>query len=308
MYPRITDLLKDLFGFESPIPIFSFGFMVATAILTAAWLGGKEADRLYRAGILPAVKVPAGDKKDKSGKRTKQHGMVSASPSVLMGPAVLIAVVGGFGGAKLFHILENLPQFFENPMGMIFSSGGFTFYGGLIVAALGIAFYVKKQGIAPARFADILAPTLILGYGIGRVGCHLAGDGDWGIVADVSRKPSWLPMWLWAETYPRNIITEQPLPAAVYPTPIYEFVAGVILFAVLWSLRKHPFKAGWLFSVYLVFAGVERFLIEKIRVNNEFDVLGITMTQAEIISVVLIAAGLIGIVRTSKRVTGTNTA
>lgn len=304
MYPILTDVFKDLFGFNFPIPIYSFGFMVAAAILTAAWLGGKEADRLFSAGVLPAVKLPVRDKKNASGKKNRGPQLESVSPSALMGPAVLIAVIGGFGGAKLFHILENLPQFFDNPLGMIFNRGGFTFYGGLIVAAIGIAYYVKKHGIAPARFADILAPTLMLGYGIGRIGCHLAGDGDWGIVSDPAAKPSWLPMWLWAEDYPRNIYHDMtgPLPEPVYPTSLYEFGAAVALFAVLWALRKHPFKAGWLFSLYLVFAGVERFVIEKIRVNNEFDVFGMTMTQAEVISVLFIVVGVIGLVRTGKRI------
>lgn len=301
MYPRITDILYDLFGFRSPIPIYSFGFMVAVAILTAAWLGGKEADRLYRDGKLPPIRIPVRDKEGK-GKRKAETEQVS--PSALMGPAVLIAVIGGFGGAKLFHILENLPDFLQDPMGMIFNRGGFTFYGGLIVAALGIAYYVRKHGVSPARFADILAPTLILGYGIGRIGCHLAGDGDWGVVSNLAAKPAWLPTWFWAETYPRNIL-DVTLTQPVYPTPLYEFLGALVLFGILWAIRKHPFRPGWLFSVYLVFAGLERFLIEKIRVNNQFDFFGYTMTQAEAISIVFIAAGIIGIVLTSKRIDAT---
>jgi phosphatidylglycerol:prolipoprotein diacylglycerol transferase len=191
---------------------------------------------------------------------------------------------------------------------MIFTKGGFTFYGGLLVAGGGIAYLVRKKGLSIGRFIDALAPTVMLAYGIGRIGCHLAGDGDWGVASNLAAKPGWLPTWLWAETYPKNIIYNTPvpesgyvpLPEAVYPTPLYEFAAAVILFGVLWSLRKHRHAPGWLFSMFLVFAGVERFLIEKIRVNNEFDLLGLTVTQAEVISVILVALGVIGLIKTWK--------
>lgn len=297
MYPRISDLFSDLFGVNVPIPIYSFGAMVAIAILLASWITGKELDRMYNAGLINGVKLPA-----KGSSKSRKDGNQIHKPSALIGTVTIIAVVAGFAGSKLFHILENLDQFAVNPIGMIFSTGGFTFYGGLLIAAATIAWYVNKHGISVPRFADAVAPSLILGYGVGRIGCHLAGDGDWGIAADVAAKPSWLPMWLWAEDYPRNILNEDLSANPVYPTSIYEFIAGVLLFAVLWAVRKHPFKAGWLFSLYVFLAGFERLLIERIRVNNEFDFLGITMTQAELISVVMIALGVVGLAITSKKV------
>lgn len=299
MYPRISDLFKDLFGFNLPIPIYSFGAMVAVAFLMAAWLSRKELDRLYAEGRLPAVRIPVKDAKGR-GKR-KRKATEKASPGVLMGSITVIAVVGGFAGAKVFHILEHLGEFFRDPVGMLFSSGGFTFYGGLIVAAAGIAWYVRKQGLHVWTVADALAPGLMLAYGIGRLGCHLAGDGDWGIAADLAARPSWLPAWLWAETYPNNILGQDLSAAPVYPTSIYEFVAATLLFALLWRLRKHPFLSGWLFSVYLFLDGLERFLIEQIRVNVRFDLFGLEVTQAEVIAVVLMAAGVFGMIRTWKR-------
>ncbi len=303
MYPRISDIFSDLFGVNFPLPIYSFGAMVALAILLASWITGKELDRMYAEGKLSGVRLPV-KSKGKSRKVTTQV----QKPSAIIGVVTIIAVVAGFAGSKLFHILENLDDFAANPLGMIFSTGGFTFYGGLLIAALSIAWYVRKHGVSVKRFADAIAPSLILGYGVGRIGCHLAGDGDWGIAADVAAKPSWLPMWLWAETYPRNILNENLADNPVYPTSIYEFVAGVILFAVLWAVRKHPFKAGWLFSLYVFVAGVERLLIEQIRVNNEFDLLGISITQAEMISVFMILLGLTGLALTSRKVTDSSEA
>ena len=286
MYPRLIEipLPFEVLG-VSQITVYSFGFMLAVSILTAAWLLGRELDRMYRNGRIDSVRVPAEDEKQRKRGKTRQ-----ASPSVLVGTLAIIAAVGGIVGSKLFHILENLDQFALNPMGMIFSSGGLTFYGGLIVAGGSIAWYVNKKGLPVGAVADAMAPGLMIGYGLGRIGCHLAGDGDWGIAANLAAKPDWLPMWLWAESYPNAIIGAPPQP--VYPTSIYEFVMAAALFGILWSLRKHPYANGWLFGLYLVFNGVERFLIEQIRVNNVLDFLFFQATQAEVIAVLTILAGI----------------
>lgn len=301
MYPRLSDVVKDVFGFELPFPIYSFGAMVAVAVLTAAWLTGKELDRLHSEGRLNGVKIKVADK----GKKGRSK-VVDASPSTVMGTLTVIVVVAGFGGAKIFHILENLGPFARDPIGMVFSTGGFTFYGGLIVAAVAVAWYLRSKSLDVAIASDAFAPGLMLAYGIGRIGCHLAGDGDWGIASDLAAKPGWIPSWLWSETYPNNILGLDLSAAPVYPTPIYEFVLSAVLFGVLWGLRKHPFVGGWLFSLYLVFAGVERFLIEQIRVNNRFDLLGLSVTQAEVISVVLVAAGGVGLILRRRRRSGSS--
>lgn len=301
MYPRLSDIFEDLFGITSPIPIYSFGAMVAVAILTAAWLSRRELDRMYAEGRIGGVRV-AVEEKGSRGKRRAQTQVVS--PAMLMGTITVLAVVLGIAGSKLFHILENLGEFFADPLGMIFSTGGLTFYGGLICAGLGIAWFVRKKGVPVGAVADALAPGLMLAYGIGRIGCHLAGDGDWGIVSDLSAKPGWLPVFLWAETYPNNILGLHIPEPGVYPTSIYEFVAGVLLFAALWGLRRHPYRNGWLFSLYLVFNGTERFLIEKIRVNNVFDLFGLDVTQAEVIATLIFLAGVAGLALTWRRRNG----
>lgn len=285
MYPRLSDFFPDVLGIEFPVTIYSFGVLVAVAILTGAWLGARELDRKYADDQIGGVTV-----------KTGSGGTKDVSPSVLVGTLAIFAAVMGILGAKLFTILGNPGRFLLDPAGMLFSTGGLTFYGGLLVAGGAIVWYLRRYNLSVPTVADAAAPGLMLAYGIGRIGCHLAGDGDWGIPADLAAKPDWLPMWLWGETYPNAIIgsPEQP----VYPTSVYEALAAVLLFGVLWALRRHPFQAGWLFSLYLVFNGVERFLIEKIRVNPEYHIFGLTPTQAEIISLLLVLGGVVGLAKT----------
>ena len=175
-----------------------------------------------------------------------------------------------------------------------------------ILGAISVIYYAKKNGIKLLHLIDVFAPSLILAYGIGRAGCHFSGDGDWGIVA--SNKPDWwfLPDWMWSYNYPNNVINEGiPIPGCegnfcyqlaenVYPTPFYEIIMAGIIFLFLWSIRKKIKIAGMLFFIYLTLNGIERFFIEKIRVNTKYDILG-GITQAEIISSILILTGIIGI-------------
>ncbi len=228
-------------------------------------------------------------------------------PQELTANILLISAGAGLVGAKIFHQLENWDDFIADPMGQLLSGGGLTFYGGLICGALAVILYVKKYGIRTGVIADAMAAPLMLAYGIGRIGCHMSGDGDWGI-SNLNPKPEWLqflPDWMWAYTYPNNVIRagermdicSDPLgvycfelATPVYPTAVYEALMGIILFTIIWKLRN-SFKApGMLFGVYLVFNGLERFSIEKIRINNE---LYQGLTQAEMISAGLIVFGLV---------------
>jgi phosphatidylglycerol:prolipoprotein diacylglycerol transferase len=306
MYPRVSDLVRDFLGFELPFPIYSFGLMVAVALLTAAALAKREFDRMHAAGLLPSVRMKVRDAKGR-------ERVEPVSPSALIWTLMLMAAVLGIVGSKLFYFFEEWDRFVANPVGVAFSPDGLTFYGGLICAGVAIAYYVRRKGLPLGRVADAIAPTLILGYGIGRIGCYLAGDGDWGRCSDLADKPGWLPAFLWSERFPRSILdtdavtfnvtrrldpTCVPGVEGVYPTMLWEFAAGVLLFAGLWAVRKHPFRAGWLFSLYLVFTGVERFLVEFVRVNP--DVTG-DLSQAQLISVVLCVAGLVGLALTTRR-------
>jgi phosphatidylglycerol:prolipoprotein diacylglycerol transferase len=305
MYPRIVDIP---FPFVGTLTVYAYGLMVVIGVLVAAWLAGRELDRLFRIGRLSAVKVP--DESEKGDRKTRRRGrnsrrprMRPASPSVLMGTIATLAIVGGIVGARLFFVLGNLDQFAADPFGTLFASGGLTFYGGFLLAAGLIVWFLKRHDLSVRAFADTIAPGLILAYGIGRIGCYLAGDGDWGVCSDLANKPGWLPAWLWSENFEGNILgspataLENCPPAAdgVYPTMLYEFAASVAIFAVLWALRKHPYKGGWLFSLYLVMSGIERFFIELIRVNRAYDLMGLVVTRAQLISGLLILAGTVGL-------------
>lgn len=183
---------------------------------------------------------------------------------------------------------------------MIFSRSGLSVFGGLIFGAVAGFVLLRRWKLSARPFLDAIAPAIMLGYAIGRLGCQISGDGDWGIAADMALKPVWLPGWLWAQTYDHNIAgVIIPMPG-VYPTPIYESLMASACFVLLWAVRKHSCQAGWLFSLYLVLAGAERFLIEQIRVNVRFHFHGLSFTQAELISLVFMGLGAAGMVLLSR--------
>jgi phosphatidylglycerol---prolipoprotein diacylglyceryl transferase len=211
----------------------------------------------------------------------------------------LIGLIAGVAGSKILHLIENWSSFILDPLGMIFNPGGLTYYGGFILAAFSIYLYGKKKKIKFFTIADAISPGLILGYGIARIGCHLAGDGDYGF-------PTTLP---WGTdyshgTYPPSVafqdfpeITSKfpggivPNNIPCHPTPIYEFIMCALICWFLWSIRKKTTPTGKLFMMYLVLSGVERFAIEFLRPNPRI-LYG--FSEAQLISLLLIAGGLIG--------------
>jgi phosphatidylglycerol---prolipoprotein diacylglyceryl transferase len=227
-------------------------------------------------------------------------------PHDRVGEITIIALIFGLLGAKLFDIFENWSGFLEKPSDYLFSASGLTWYGGLICAALGIWIYARRYKISFWHLNDSAAPALMLAYAIGRIGCQVAGDGDWGIESNLANKPSFLPDWMWSYTYPNNVNGEGAIKIAgcegkycnelahgVYPTPFYEVIACTILFFILWSVRKKLKVPGTLFALYLILNGFERFFIEKIRVNTRMNIFGLQPTQAEVISSLLIICGVI---------------
>jgi prolipoprotein diacylglyceryltransferase len=267
-------------------------------------------------------------------------------PHDRMGEILTVAAIAGFAGAKIFNAFESWDDFLANPASLL-ASAGFTFYGGLITAAIAMYFYVRKRGWSFRQFCDATAPGLILAYGIGRLGCQFAGDGDWGIInsayitaADGSLRqtespeeyrtvlqqhpafardqaandgvqaryvvaPAGLPRWAVAMNYPKNVNNVgmplagctgdycSVLPTAVFPTPIYEAIAGILIFCLLWAVRKRMRRPLQLFGLYLLLNGLERFLVEHIRVNYKYDWGFLHPSQAEIISACLMVAGVI---------------
>ena len=227
-------------------------------------------------------------------------------PQDRVGELTILALVFGLVGAKLFDAFENWDSFIKDPSS-IFSAEGLTFYGGLICAALAIWWYAKKHKIGFWHLNDAAAPALMLAYSVGRIGCQVSGDGDWGIVNTRPKPISWLPDWMWGYTYPNNVARmdqDNPIPGCTdkfcfqlsephFPTPFYETVICFILFLVLWSLRKRLRIPGTLFALYLILNGIERFFIEKIRVNTEIHLLGLQFRQVELISSLLLISGLV---------------
>ena len=227
-------------------------------------------------------------------------------PFELVGNITMIAAISGIIGAKIFHNLENLDSFLADPIGQLMSFSGLTFYGGLIAGAISVIWYAKKYQINIKHLIDSAAPALMLAYGVGRIGCQMSGDGDWGI-DNLAPKPEWmsfLPDWMWSYNFPHNVINAgipiegctgnfcMQLANPVWPTAFYEVVMSITIFGILWAMRKHIKVPGALFFIYLAFNGIERFFIEKVRINTEYNILG-GITQAEIISFCLVLIGII---------------
>lgn len=225
-----------------------------------------------------------------------------------VGTMTFIAAIGGILGAKLFDAIEDIERLISDPIQVIFSGSGLSIYGGLIVGGGSVVYYAYKKGLKWVHVVDACAPGLMLAYGIGRIGCQLSGDGDWGMPNDAPKPEalSFLPDWMWAFDYPGNvngvILKEdfqrmglESITGNAWPTPFYETVMAFIIFAILWSFRKKIKVPGVMFSIYLIFNGIERFFIEKIRINPVYDILGMEATQAEVIAVIMFFVGIAGV-------------
>lgn len=305
--------------------------------LQGNWIAG-----FLLAGIM--IYFRYSEKKKKATNPPKEQ-KVAIYPHQRVADIIFIAAIAGFGGAKIFNAFETWDSFIQNPIDSLLSPSGLTFYGGLIMATIALFIYTRKKKFSFRQFADAAAPALMLAYGIGRLGCQFAGDGDWGIYnsayitqADGSltnasmedfknqvekhpndfkmfgptnkipqkyvSAPSGIPVWMLAQNFKHNVNNDgipiegysgtysHVLPVAVFPTSMYEAITCVLLFLLLWAVRRKFKLPLQLFGFYLILNGLERFLIEKIRVNYEYDWGFIHPSQAEIISFFLILAGI----------------
>ncbi|HVU53798.1 MAG TPA: prolipoprotein diacylglyceryl transferase family protein [Puia sp.] len=340
-------LLNFILGFVIAYKLVGF-FTLDSAVTTNPQDYIKSTAGNFPAGLIFGL-ILAGWKwyeKNKQKLPQPQEKKIRIWPHDRVGDLTIYAALFGFLGAKIFNCLETWDDFIKDPMGSLFSFSGLTFYGGLICAALAIWYYARKHNIGFWYLNDAAAPGLMLAYAVGRIGCQVAGDGDWGILNSAyyttgagkvalgspsdfqritqqdftqvytefhsvdqiphlaAKAPSWLPDWLFAYSYPHNVINQgipipgctdsgfcSQLPIPVFPTPFYETIVCLGLFFLLWSLRKKLKVPGTLFAVYLAVNGVERFFVEKIRVNTKYDILGFHPTQAEIISFLLVLTG-----------------
>lgn len=249
MYPKLFEI--------GPIPVYSYGLMLGIAFLTGSSIFNRQ---LRRNGMDENIGVSI----------------------------TFLSLLGGIVGSKLFYILEEwnfgtgdpLSSYFTSDV--LFSPSGLTFYGGLILAFILIFIYCKSKKISFLKILDFLSPAAALGYGIARVGCHLSGDGDYGIEVNGT-------FWEFlGYSYSKGTV-----PTAegvlVHPTPVYEFAAALIIFTILWINRSKFKTPGVIFSYYLILSGIERLLVEFIRINPKVT---LGLSQAQLISVFMIIAGV----------------
>lgn len=190
------------------------------------------------------------------------------------------ALLGGLVGSRLDYIVQNWDEASNDLLGSLFSGSGLVWFGGAVGGALGVILWARWRGFLEARMFDMAAPALALGYAIGRIGCQLSGDGDYG-------EPTDLP---WGMAYPEGTVSTL---EEVHPTPVYETLAMGLIALALWGLRD-KLRPGGVFALYLVLAGMERLLIEFIRRN---DAVWLGLTQAQLISVAMVLGGLYWLAR-----------
>lgn len=203
---------------------------------------------------------------------------LAAKESGLAEAFVAIPSLAGIIGAKLYHVLETPRDLIADPVGQLFSKFGFAWFGGLIAGIAAFIWLARHYHIPLLKIMDAGSAAAAMGYGVGRIGCFLSGDGDYGV-------PTSLP---WGMSFPNGLV---PTTARVHPTPLYEFIVACVISLVLWKLGKKQLAplgassesaaepSGFVFSVYLILTGVARFLVEFIRINPR-SFLGLTNAQA----------------------------
>ncbi len=257
MCPRLFEI--------GPVTVYSFGLMMVIGFLTGNYVIARD---LKRRNIDPAI----------------------------ANNITLIALVAGIVGSKILFLIENWSDFAANPLGEAFSPSGLTWYGGFILAALCIYWYSRRTKIGFKIISDATSPALMLAYGIARLGCHFAGDGDYGFPTTLPwgtdySKGTYPPSYAFrpfpeiTSKYPGGIVPDN---TPCQPTPVYEFIACTILFFIMWKYRKSLRPDGAMFALYLILAGAERLLIEFIRINPRV-LFG--LTEAQLISIPMIILG-----------------
>jgi phosphatidylglycerol---prolipoprotein diacylglyceryl transferase len=230
-----------------PLPLGTYGIMVAIALISAFFL--MRADLARRSLAIDAESI---------------IGMTG---------------LAGLAGARLYHLLEEPRVFFANPWPLLFSTMGFAWFGAFLGGFIALALLARQYRVKLLLMLDIASPAAALGYGIGRIGCLISGDGDYGI-------PTSLP---WGMSFPNGLV---PTTERVHPTPIYEFLAALVIAHFLWRIgprvldRKLP--EGSVFAWYLILTGVTRFLVEFIRINPPMF---LGMSNAQSVSLLTLLAG-----------------
>lgn len=243
-----------------PLTIPTFGLMVATALLVSAYVLQADIDR--RRSLLVGTEISDGGKKD--------EGFL----------VIGIAGIAGLLGARLYHVLESPREFFADPWPQLWSRFGFAWFGGFLGGFVALIFLARHYRVAILEFFDMCAPAACVGYAIGRIGCFLSGDGDYG-------QPTSLP---WGMSFPSGVV---PTSERVHPTPLYELIAWLVIAWILWRLGAQALQMrqpkGEIFCWYLILTGVARFLVEILRINPR-SFYG--MSNAQTASVLSVGLGL----------------
>jgi phosphatidylglycerol:prolipoprotein diacylglycerol transferase len=230
-----------------PLNLPTFGLMVATALMFSAYILQKDFER---------------------------RGWAADGYSM-----ITVAGLSGMLGAKLYHLMEAPAEFFADPWPLLFSRTGFAWFGGFLAGFAAMLYMGWRAKLPTLEFLDACSPAAAIGYGIGRIGCLLSGDGDYGI-------PTSLP---WGMSFPNGVV---PTIERVHPTPVYEFIVWVAIGAWLWKLggkfARESRAPGEIFFYYLMLTGVARFLVEIIRINPR-SFLG--MSNAQTMGAVSVIAG-----------------
>ena len=272
MHPNLFRL-PEWFPFLGGQPITSFGMMMFLAFLAA--------------GLVHRAEM-------------KRHGL---DPEITW-DFLLMAVIGGILGAKAYYVFLNFPRLVEDPASLIFVRAGLVWYGGFLGGLALVVWQIRRRRLHLATQADMTAPALALAYAVGRVGCFLVGD-DWGRPTG-----SWVGIRFPEGAPPTRVdiierefgIQVDPELVArfgeivpVHPTQLYEVGLSLLVFALLWSIRKHPHAKGWLFMLWLALAGASRFAVEFFRAKDDRFFGFITLAQ--LISLLLVIVGVAGVVK-----------
>jgi phosphatidylglycerol:prolipoprotein diacylglycerol transferase len=193
---------------------------------------------------------------------------------------IFAALLGGLIGARVYYLAQNWDKVHDDLLGSIFSGEGLVWYGGALGGAAAVFAWAAYRGLLGLALLDLAAPGLALGYAIGRIGCQLSGDGDYGIASN-------LP---WAMSYPDGTV---PTSQEVHPTPVYETLAMGLVAWLLWRWRDRV-RPGILFAAYLFLAGLERFLVEFVRRNDDV-IAGLTTPQLESLGMMVVGLGWIAL-------------
>jgi phosphatidylglycerol:prolipoprotein diacylglycerol transferase len=248
-----------------PVTLGTYGIMVATGLICGFFV--MHADLVRRGTIADAESI------------------------------IGITGLAGLAGARLYHLLESPAEFFANPWTLLFSTMGFAWFGAVIGGFIALVVLARRFHMKMLLMLDVASPAAAIGYGVGRIGCLISGDGDYGI-------PTSLP---WGMSFPNGLV---PTTERVHPTPIYEFLAALVIAYILWRIGGRGIAAakpdGIVFAWYLILTGVARFLVEFIRLNQK-SFFGF-LTNAQTASAVSVIAGAFLLLVLQTRVRSARTA